>query len=372
MVSNYKKNLSSIEEIIEEAKKGNIFILVDDEKRENEGDLVIPAEKCDDKKVNFMAKYGRGLICLALAAERVDKLALPLMSHNNLSKHKTAFTVSIEARNGITTGISAADRAQTIKVAIDCNKGAQDIISPGHIFPLKAKKGGVLVRAGHTEAAVDISILAGLNPSGVICEIMNEDGSMARMPELVRFAKKHNIKIATIADLIEYRRKNENFIKKTGQEIINYANKYKLDLITYQDVINEQIHYVIKKGDIGKSSEENPVIVRVHMLSPERDFMNLLLKKNNLINKSLDKILRSESGILLLINEENNLEGKVEYISNESGNKKQEDGLRNYGIGAQILADLGIKYMSLLTSKPRNIVGLEGFGIKICKYIKIK
>ena len=217
-MSKKTNNLATIQEIIDDAKNGKMFILVDDENRENEGDLIIPAQMCDDKKINFMAKYGRGLICLALDESRVNQLELPLMALNNESRHRTAFTISIEAKDGIATGISAQDRAKTIEVAIDSNKGKESIVSPGHIFPLKAQNGGVLVRAGHTEASVDIAKLAGLNPSGVICEIMNEDGTMARLPDLIKFAKKHDLKIATIADLIEYRRKKEKIVELIAEK----------------------------------------------------------------------------------------------------------------------------------------------------------
>jgi 3,4-dihydroxy 2-butanone 4-phosphate synthase/GTP cyclohydrolase II len=363
-MSNKKNHLTSISKIIAEAKQGKMFILVDDEGRENEGDLVIPAMLCDDKKVNFMAKYGRGLICLALTEKRVMQLGLPLMSMNNESRHKTAFTISIEARDGISTGISAFDRAKTIADAIDSKKGKEAVVSPGHIFPLKAENGGVLVRAGHTEAAVDIATLAGLNPSGVICEIMNDDGSMARMPDLIKFAKKHQMKIATIADLIEYRRKHEKLIEVVEQK--NFTSKIAGEFLAtvYKSKIDGVEHIALVKGDINQTAS---VLVRMHHLNIFLDCLDDVQNpKTGSLTKALKKISKAGNGVLVLIRQPS------ESISDLFlGEKNKEKELRNYGIGAQILSDLGIKNMTLLTNSKKSVIGLEGYGIKICGYKKI-
>ncbi len=350
--------LSSISEIIKDAKEGKVFILVDDENRENEGDLVIPASMCDDKKVNFMAKYGRGLICLALDANRVRKLELPLMSMNNQSRNKTAFTVSIEAKEGITTGISAQDRAKTILDAIDSKKDKKDIVSPGHVFPLQAQEGGVLVRAGHTEAAVDISRLAGLNPSGVICEIMNDDGTMARMPDLIEFAKKHDLKIATIADLIKYRRHHDKLIERIEEVKIDNLSDFKT--IIYRSKIDNSEHLALVKGDF-KDGEE--ITVRMHHLNVFNDVFN---KKDSNLQKSISKISQMKRGAIVIIRQQN--ESLSNLLKNKIDKNNDKDELRNYGIGAQILLDLGIKNMNLLTNSKKSVVGLEGYGLKICGY----
>ncbi len=359
------KFLASIPEIIAEAKAGNMFILVDDEGRENEGDLVIPAEKCDDVKVNFMAKYGRGLICLTLTEDRVRKLDLPLMSINNQSRHQTAFTVSIEAREGISTGISAFDRAKTIRDAIDPNKGKESLVSPGHIFPLKAEKGGVLVRAGHTEAAVDIARLAGLNHSGVICEIMNDDGTMARMPDLIKFAKKHNLKIATIADLIEYRRQNEKLIER--KEKRKLATKHgDFDLVIYQSKVDMVDHVVLVKGKIKK---DEPTLVRMHHLNIFSDCLeDLNNPRTGSLAKAMKKISKHESGVIVIIRQPSESISHMLEVASEQSKKTE---LRNYGTGAQILSDLGISDMILLTNSKKSVVGLDGYGIKICGYRKL-
>ena len=264
--------ISSIEEIIEDARNGRMFILVDHEDRENEGDLVIPAQMATPEAINFMATHGRGLICLSLTGERVDDLGLPLMSSQNSSRHETNFTVSIEAREGVSTGISAHDRARTVAVAIDAGKGPQDIATPGHVFPLRAREGGVLVRAGHTEAAVDVSRLAGLNPSGVICEIMNEDGSMSRLPELIGFAQRHGLKIGTISDLIAYRRRHDNLVRVSKEENVQSEFGGEWQLKIYTDETQGAEHIVMIKGDI---SGDAPVLVRMHALDPLRDVAGL-------------------------------------------------------------------------------------------------
>lgn len=356
--------LATIPQIIKDAKAGKMFILVDDENRENEGDLVIPAQFCNDAAVNFMSKYGRGLICLALNEKRVEELELPLMSMNNNSRHKTAFTVSIEAREGISTGISAFDRAKTIADAINPKKGRFDLVSPGHIFPLRARDGGVLVRAGHTEASVDIAKMAGLNESGVICEIMNEDGSMARLPDLIKFAKKHQLKIATIADLIEYRRKNEKLITKVLEQDFEskIAGKFKMKI--YRSLIDNVEHVVLQKGKI---DSKKPTLVRMHHLNILSDCLdNASENKSNLIEKSLKKIAENKSGVLVLIR---NLQERISDLLDAE--KSKESTIRNYGIGAQILVDLGIKEISLISSSKKTVVGLDAYGLEIVSYCKL-
>lgn len=360
-----KSFLASIPEIIDEAKAGKMFILVDDEGRENEGDLVIPAEKCDDQKINFMAKYGRGLICLTLTEDRVRKLDLPLMSMNNQSLHQTAFTVSIEAREGISTGISAFDRAKTVRDAINPNKGKEAIVSPGHIFPLKAEKGGVLVRAGHTEAAVDISRLAGLDPSGVICEIMNDDGTMARMPDLVKFAKKHDLKIATIADLIEYRRQNEKLIERKETKKLK-TKQGDFDLTIYQSKVDMVDHVVLIKGEIKK---DQPTLVRMHHLNIFSDCLgDLDNPRTDSLSKAMKKISKHGNGVIVIIRQPSE---SISHMLGFASDKNKKSELRNYGTGAQILSDLGISDMILLTNSKKSVIGLDGYKIRICGYRKL-
>ncbi len=358
-----KDFLSTIPEIIHDAKEGKMFILVDDEGRENEGDLVIPAVKCDDKSVNFMAKHGRGLICLALNEKRIEELGLPLMSDRNGSRHGTAFTVSIEAKEGISTGISAGDRAKTIADAINPKKGKADIVSPGHIFPLKAQNGGVLVRAGHTEAAVDIATLAGLNPSGVICEIMNDDGTMARMPDLRIFAKEHNLKIATIADLIEYRRYYDKLVERIDETEIDSKNGGKFRAVIYQSKVDNIEHLALVKGQI---DSDKPVLVRMHHLNI---FSDVLDDKGNtktgMLQTAMKKIADEKCGVVVIIRQTN--EAIIDLI-NQNSTKTKKPKLRSYGIGAQILIDLGVKNMKLLTNSKQSVIGLEGYGLKICGY----
>jgi len=362
-------NLATITEIIEEAKKGNIFILIDDENRENEGDLIIPAQNCNKDIINFMAKYGRGLICLALDEDRVNQLELPLMSLNNESRNKTAFTISIEAREGITTGISAADRAITIRDAIDPNKNKDHIVSPGHIFPLKAAKGGVLVRAGHTEAAVDIAKMANLNPSGVICEIMNDDGTMARLPDLMKFSKQHDIKIATIADLIQYRRQNEKLIEVTQKSKFN--NNYgEFDITIYRSLVDDIEHIALTKGDIKNSKE--PILVRMHHLNILSDcLLDSKNPKTNNLSKSLEHISKNKLGACVIIRQPFESINDLFYNDNINHEINKQKTLRNYGIGAQILNDLGIKKMTLLTNSKKSIIGLKSYDIDIVDYKKI-
>jgi len=365
-----KKNnyLATIPEIIDEAKQGKIFILVDDENRENEGDLVIPAEKCDDQKINFMAKYGRGLICLALDESRVNQLELPLMALKNESRHRTAFTISIEAKDGIATGISAQDRAKTIKVAIDHLNGKESIVSPGHIFPLKAQNGGVLVRAGHTEAAVDISKLAGLNPSGVICEIMNDDGTMSRMPDLIKFAKKHNLKIASIADLIEYRRKNEKLVELVETRKFNSKIAGEFIAKIYRSKIDNIEHLVLIKGDI---DHEKSVLVRMHHLNITSDCLDSANDpRSGALQRAMKKIAKNGSGVVVIIRQPNEKISEL-FFDENLYKTKLINTIRNYGTGAQILVDLAIKNLILLTNSKKSIIGIEAFGINIQGYKKI-
>ena len=377
MSANENIKLSSIEDIIQDAKAGKMFILVDDENRENEGDLVIPAEFANDKAVNFMAKHGRGLICLAVTRERAEQLELPLMSQNNRSRHQTAFTISIEAREGVSTGISAADRARTIEVAVDPEKTKYDLVTPGHVFPLIAKDGGVLVRAGHTEAAVDISRLAGLNSSGVICEIMNDDGTMARLPDLVKFAEEHSLNIATIADLIEYRRAKEKLIEKV--EEVNFSTDYAGDfrLCLYRSKLEYAEHLALVKGDI---SNDDTIPVRMHQLDVISDVLNAKdSPKSGQLKKAIKMINDEGKGVVVLLRSPdkqsltkslNRLIGKT---NNEDSSNKDitVNAIRDYGIGAQILTDIGVRKMKLLTNTGKNIIALDGYGLSVESYKRI-
>ncbi len=351
-----KKQLSSIKEILKDAKKGKIFILVDDKNRENEGDLVIPASKCNSNKINFMAKHGRGLICLALTPQKVKRLNLKLMSSINKSRNQTAFTVSIESRKGISTGISAYDRAKTIKVAIKESSSRKDIVSPGHVFPLVAKAGGVLERAGHTEASVDISKLAKLNPSAVICEVMNEDGTMARYKDLILFAKKHNLKIAKIEDLISYRLKNERLVKVTSNKKINIKNFGTFDLKTFKNKLDGSEHYAITKG---KFNPRKPSRVRVISTNILNSFFNF---KKNVYKNSLGYLNKFNNFALILVKGSNS-----NSLSSDSNQI-----LRYYGIGAQIIKELNIQKMILVSRSKKRIIALSGYGIKIVKQEIIK
>ena len=353
-----KNYISPIEDIIKEASLGKMFILVDAEDRENEGDLVIPAENADADAVNFMAKNGRGLICLTLTEERVENLSLKLMSSNNKSRHETAFTVSIEAREGVTTGISAGDRALTIATAISKESKDSDLVSPGHVFPIKARSGGVLVRAGHTEAAVDISRLAGKDPSGVICEIMNDDGTMARLPELITFAKKFNLKIGTIADLISYRINNDHIISRIHEE--NISKDWKC--IIYQNDLDKVEHVALVKGLINKKSE---IPVRVHSINLFEDLVGVNPLRKNLIPKSMNEINKLGNGVLIMVRDTN--EGAISNLLKGSSHNETKSGnkLREYGVGAQILIDLGIKKMKLISDSNTIPLNLEGYDLEI-------
>ena len=366
MINNLLKDLSSIEEIIEDAKKGKMYILVDDPSRENEGDLIIPAQMVSADAVNFMAKYGRGLICLALSKKRTDELELPLMNPSNQKNDLTAFTISIEAKDGITTGISAADRAHTVSVAIDSNKKKQDIVSPGHIFPVMAWAGGVLERAGHTEAAVDISTIAGLNPSGVICEIMSDDGSMARLPELINFAKKHSLKIGTVSDLIKYRLKNDKIIAMIKERNFESEMGKDFKLKIFQNTLSGEKHYALVKN-LKKNDE--PKYVRMHKLDITKDIFEEKNLFGDEISKSFKIIEERGSGAIVLINSD--MAPKIEKIFNRRETKDNKLELREYGVGAQILLELGLRKIILLSNSNKKIIALDGFNLEIVDQEKI-
>jgi len=360
-----KNSFSSIENIINIAKRGGMFILVDDEKRENEGDLIISTSDCNSKNINFMAKYGRGLICLALDSVQAKKLNLTLMSPINESRNKTAFTISIEARKGITTGISAMDRAKTIKIASKKNVNKKEIVSPGHVFPIIAKDGGVLVRAGHTEASVDISKLAKKNNSAVICEIMNENGTMAKGQELFNFAEKHKLKIGKIEDLIAYRLKKEKLIRLKKQSDIKVKNqKYKIKI--YENLLDGSEHFALIKGNIKKGT-----IPRVRVIS-SNVVQNYLINQKlpNSFDKTLNYFKKFNNCVLIFIKDTNlkSVTQTLKDYKNKEFYKKGNDKLiRNYGIGAQIIKDLKIKNMILITSSLKKVIGLDGYDIKINK-----
>ena len=364
-----KGSLSSIEEVIEEAKLGRIFILVDDENRENEGDLCIPAEMATPDVINFMAKYARGLICLAMQRSRVEQLGLSLMARRNEGRHETAFTVSIEAREGVTTGISAHDRAHTISVATDICRGQDDIVTPGHVFPLVARDGGSLVRAGHTEAVVDIARLAGLTPAGVICEIMNDDGTMARLPDLMGFAEQHNLKIATIADLISYRRRTESIVERSLESVLNSRYGGSWRLIVYLNKVTYAEHIALIKGDI---TEDAPILVRMHSLNVMEDVLGDQSgsRGGGELQSAMSSIADEGRGVVVVMREPTStalsekIRSKIKSATLEGGTENE---LRDYGVGAQILLDLGIKEMILLTNSEQTVIGLEGYGLSILK-----
>jgi 3,4-dihydroxy 2-butanone 4-phosphate synthase / GTP cyclohydrolase II len=354
------------EEIIDEARNGRMFILVDDEDRENEGDLIVPAQMATPNAINFMARHGRGLICLALTRSRVDQLGLDLMSRNNRTRHETAFTTSIEAREGVSTGISAADRARTVSVAIDGTKTREDIVTPGHVFPLVARDGGVLVRAGHTEAAVDISRLAGLNPSGVICEIMNEDGTMARLGDLVRFARLHDLKIGTIRDLIAYRRKHDHLIERRAERRFTSRWGGEWQAVAFFNKATGEETLALVKGAV---RPDRPTLVRMHSLSLFPDVFGEENLRSSMIERAMRIIGEERAGVIVLINRPS-----PEYVSRsirigELGERSESvqppSEQRDYGGGAQILAELGVHDMVLLTNTEHSLVALEGYGLSI-------
>ena len=355
--------LSPVGEIIEDARRGRMFVLIDDDDRENEGDLVIPAQFCDAPAVNFMAKHGRGLICLALMRRRCEELGLPLMAQGNESRLTSAFTVSIEAREGITTGISAADRARTIAVAIDPACGRHDIATPGHIFPLMARDGGTLVRAGHTEAAVDLARLAGLNPAGVICEIMNDDGTMARLPDLVAFAQRHGLKVARIADVIAHRLKHDRLVERDVATVFKSRFGGDFRLQVYVNVLDGVEHVALVKGDVGGAE---PVLVRVHAVNMLEDLLGQGESgRGDQLHRAMEVIGREGRGVVVILREPTPT-SISERIKIELGHKPEPPGdLRVYGIGAQILTELGVQRMVLLSNAGRTIVGLDGYGLEV-------
>ncbi|HEY0420033.1 MAG TPA: 3,4-dihydroxy-2-butanone-4-phosphate synthase [Acetobacteraceae bacterium] len=353
------KYLSSAEELIEEARNGRMFILVDDEDRENEGDLVIPAQFATPDAINFMARHARGLICLAMTRHRVDQLGLPLMAAANGTRHSTAFTVSIEAKEGVTTGISAADRAHTIATAINPEMGREHIVTPGHVFPLLARDGGTLVRAGHTEASVDIARLAGLNPSGVICEIMNDDGTMARMPDLVAFAQHHGLKLGTIADLIAHRRRTERLVRRVQEGQIEHQIGGDWRLVVYANTLEYAEHLALVKGDV---SAPGPVQVRMHAANLLHDIVAGDGTAD--LHDSMRMINAAGRGVVVVIRDWR-LTNMSEQVKRNKDRRVSPPEIRDYGIGAQILADLGVRDMVRLSNNPRPIVGLEGYGLRV-------
>lgn len=347
--------ISPIEDIIEDARQGRMFILVDHEDRENEGDLIIPAQFADAKAINFMATHGRGLICLTLPAERIDELGLPMMAMHNSSRHETAFTVSIEAREGVTTGISAADRALTVATAINPEQGAADIATPGHLFPLRARNGGVLVRAGHTEAGCDVARLAGCYPSSVICEIMNDDGTMAHLPQLIEYSKKHDLKIGTISDLIAYRSRNDNLVVETSQETVTSEFGGEWDMRLFTDQTHGIEHVVLIKGDI---TTPEPVLCRTHAVHEASDILGLGPKSPSELPRAMQLVAAEGRGVVCLFRQPRN----SLYAAEDEGPRT----IKQTGLGAQILSKLGINELILLTDSPETrYVGLDAYGLTI-------
>ncbi|NDY70522.1 bifunctional 3,4-dihydroxy-2-butanone-4-phosphate synthase/GTP cyclohydrolase II [Desulfobacter hydrogenophilus] len=372
----------TIKQAIEDIKKGKMVILVDDEDRENEGDLTMAAEAVTPETINFMATYGRGLICLSLDSSIADKLDLPMMVEHNTSQYGTGFTVSIEAKQGVTTGISAADRATTILTAVDDETGPQDIARPGHIFPLRARDGGVMARIGQTEGSVDLARLAGLKPAGVICEIMDDDGTMARMPSLEKFAKKHGIGICTVADLVTYRLKTESFVKRAAETVIPTRVGGEFKIIAYENDLDNLTHIALVKGEIDPEKE---ILVRVHSECMTGDiFSSLRCDCQDQLRKAMEMVDEEGSGVILYLRQEGRGIGLVnklkayEYqrqgLDTVQANEKLgfSADLRDYGVGAQMLVDLGVRKMRLLTNNPKKMVGLQGYGLSVVEQVPIE
>lgn len=351
--------ISPTAELIAEAQAGRMFILVDDEDRENEGDLIIPAQFATPAAIAFMLRHARGLICLSMTAQQIDRLELPMMAVTNQQRHQTAFTVSIDARHGITTGVSARDRAHTIAVAINPESRRRDLVTPGHVFPLLARPGGTLIRAGHTEAAVDLARMAGLLPAGVICEIMNEDGSMARLPDLVAFAQRHALKLGTIADLIAHRRASENFVHRVHEGVTDELDTGRWRVIVYVNTLTGTEHLAMVKGDIGGAP---PLLVRMQAVDPVQMLPGG--RMSTLMHAAMRAIQAEGRGVLVVLHDPR-ASGLVDTFAGRRDPGRADAMLREYGIGAQILADLGVRDMVLMTNTPRTVVALEGYGLNI-------
>jgi len=361
-VHNTDSPISPIEDILEDARNGRPYILVDAEDRENEGDIVIPAQFATPDQINFMIRYARGLVCLAVTGDRARQLRLPPMAADNRESMKTAFTVSIEAREGVTTGISAADRSHTVQVATDPTRGVDDIVSPGHIFPLVARDGGVLVRAGHTEAAVDISRMAGLNPSGVICEIIKDDGEMARMPDLIAFAQLHGLKIGTIADLIAYRRRTERFVERVLETPFESVHGGPFKLILYRNTIEGAEHIALVRGEIDPSK---PTVVRMHQIDFAADLLGHVEARQDYIPKAMQALTANDGPGVVVFLRDPALQGLAERLGGADKPAAVDRSLKAYGVGAQILLDLGVKDMIVMSSTRPNPTALEGYGLRI-------